>query len=126
MERLAQELRQARRRLWRSPAFTLTTVLTLALAIGANAAIFAVVERVVINPLPYPHGVVVLIGTAIGLGGALAGGQLIASVLYGVSPRDPRVFATVPLALQLVAVLACWLPARRAAALNPTTALRAE
>ena len=44
----------AARRLVRSPAFTLASVLTLALAIGANAAIFVVVQRVVRNPLPYP------------------------------------------------------------------------
>src|SRR5260370_5866194 len=44
----------AARRLLRSPAFTLASVLTLALAIGANASIFAVVQRVVRNPLPYP------------------------------------------------------------------------
>jgi predicted permease len=55
MEPFVQELRQAARRLWRSPAFTLATILTLALAIGANGAIFAVVQRVVINPLPYPE-----------------------------------------------------------------------
>ena len=55
MDTIGQELRQAARRLLHSPAFTATTVLTLALAIGANAAIFAVVERVVINPLPYPQ-----------------------------------------------------------------------
>jgi putative ABC transport system permease protein len=53
LERLWQEIRHAARRLLRSPAFTLATVLTLALAIGANAAIFAVVYRVVLNPLPY-------------------------------------------------------------------------
>ncbi len=55
LERLWQELRFAARRLVRSPAFTLASVLTLALAIGANASIFAVVERVVLNPLPYPE-----------------------------------------------------------------------
>src|SRR5882672_5412620 len=54
MDGVGQELRQAARRLVRSPAFTLASVLTLALAIGANASIFAVVQRVVLNPLPYP------------------------------------------------------------------------
>src|SRR3954466_6761867 len=53
LERLWQETRHAARRLRRSPVFALATVLTLALAIGANAAIFAVVYRVVLNPLPY-------------------------------------------------------------------------
>ena len=55
MDTLGQEIRQAARRLWRSPAFTAATVLTLALAIGANTAIFTVVERIVLNPLPYPE-----------------------------------------------------------------------
>jgi putative ABC transport system permease protein len=54
MDGIGQEVRQAIRRLLHSPAFTLATVLTLALAIGANASIFAVVHRVVLNPLPYP------------------------------------------------------------------------
>ena len=54
MDGMGHEIRQAARRLVRSPVFTLTAVLTLALAIGANASIFAVVQRVVLNPLPYP------------------------------------------------------------------------
>ena len=53
-EALVKEIVFAARRLARSPAFTVASVLTLALAIGANTAIFAVVERVIINPLPYP------------------------------------------------------------------------
>jgi putative ABC transport system permease protein len=55
MDTPGQELSQGARRLWRSPAFTCASVLTLALAIGANGAIFGVVERVVLNPLPYPE-----------------------------------------------------------------------
>lgn len=55
MSGTGREIRQATRRLMRSPAFTLASVLTLALAIGANASIFAVVQRVVLNPLPYPE-----------------------------------------------------------------------
>ena len=53
-QRCIKEIVFAARRLVRSPAFTLAAVLTLALAIGANASIFAVVQRVVLNPLPYP------------------------------------------------------------------------
>src|SRR5947208_14931343 len=54
MDAMRRDIQHAARRLLRSPAFTLAAVSTLALAIGANASIFAVVERVVLNPLPYP------------------------------------------------------------------------
>src|SRR4051812_48092144 len=54
MHLLATELRQAGRRLSGAPIFTLAAALTLMLALGANATIFAVVHRVVLNPLPYP------------------------------------------------------------------------
>ena len=54
MDVMAQEIRHAARRLLRAPVFTSAAVSTLALAIGANVAIFAVVERVVLNPLPFP------------------------------------------------------------------------
>src|SRR5215467_13620877 len=54
LEGLARELRHASERLRRSPGFTIAAVLSLALAIGANVTIFTVVERVVMNPLPYP------------------------------------------------------------------------
>jgi putative ABC transport system permease protein len=69
---------------------------------------------------------VTLTGIAVGLGAAFAGTRLIEALLYDVSPRDPAVFATAILALFAVALVACWLPARRAARVSPIEALRAE
>jgi ABC-type lipoprotein release transport system permease subunit len=57
---------------------------------------------------------------------AFAGGRAISSLLYQVSPRDPQVFAVVTLGLLCVALAACWLPARRAARVDPLVALRAD
>jgi predicted permease len=71
-------------------------------------------------------GVVTLIGVAIGLIAALGGTRWIQSLLYGVSPRDPVVFSATTLFLLGVALLACWLPARRAARLSPLDALRSD
>jgi len=71
-------------------------------------------------------GVVALAGIAVGVAAALAGSRLIESLLYDVTPRDPGVFAATTLTLLAVALLACWLPARRAARLSPLEALRAE
>jgi ABC-type antimicrobial peptide transport system permease subunit len=69
---------------------------------------------------------VTLVGIAAGTIVALAGGRLIASVLYGVSPRDPAVFAVTAAALLGVALVACWIPARRASRLSPALSLRGE
>jgi len=68
----------------------------------------------------------VLLGTGIGLAGALAASRLIRSVLYGGSALDPVTFVAVPLVLVGVAMLATWIPARRAAAVDPVLALRQE
>jgi putative ABC transport system permease protein len=69
-------------------------------------------------------GVVTLAGIVAGHGAALAGGRLIESLLYGVSARDPIVMTATTLVLLTVALIACWLPARRAARLSPVDALR--
>jgi ABC-type antimicrobial peptide transport system permease subunit len=71
-------------------------------------------------------GLVAIAGVIVGLGLAYAGSRLIASLLYGVSARDPVVFAATTVLLLTVALVACWLPARRGARLSPLEALRAE
>jgi ABC-type antimicrobial peptide transport system permease subunit len=68
----------------------------------------------------------VLLGVALGIGGAMAVVRLVANRLYGLSPTDAPTFATVALLLIVVALLAALLPARRAAKIDPMVALRAE
>lgn len=66
------------------------------------------------------------IGVAIGLGAAAAVAGLMRTLLFGVSPLDLRTFVTVPVVLAAAAALASYLPARRAAKLDPIVALRCE
>jgi putative ABC transport system permease protein len=65
-------------------------------------------------------------GLAVGLALSFATNRLLASQLFGVSPHDPILLATVSVVLMLVALAACWLPARRAARVDPMEALRYE
>ena len=65
-------------------------------------------------------------GVAIGLLGALGLTRLMSSLLFGVSPLDPLTFASVAAALSAVALVASYLPARRASLVDPVVALRAE
>ncbi len=88
-------------------------------AVGATAE---AVMRLVVGQGLRLAALGIAIGTAVGL--ALS--RVIAGLLFGVSATDPLTFAGIALLLLLVALAACWLPARRAAAVDPMVALRTE
>jgi putative ABC transport system permease protein len=67
-----------------------------------------------------------VIGVVIGLGGALLASQAISSQLFGVSPLDVITYVAVTVILAAIAAIACWIPARRAARVDPMVALRYE
>jgi putative ABC transport system permease protein len=67
-----------------------------------------------------------LAGITIGLAASLAMSRVIVSQLWGVSPHDPLTLASVALLLLVVGLVACWVPARRATRVNPSSALRYE
>jgi putative ABC transport system permease protein len=68
----------------------------------------------------------VILGVAIGLAFSFGVGRLVATQLWGVSPYDPATLIAVPLLLLITGLIACWVPARRAARVDPLVALRYE
>jgi ABC-type antimicrobial peptide transport system permease subunit len=67
-----------------------------------------------------------VLGIGAGIGGALALGRVLASLVYGVPVRDPWTFISVTAVLLVVALAACAVPARRAAGVDPLIALRCD
>jgi putative ABC transport system permease protein len=96
-----------------------TREIGIRIALGAGAG--AVMARVGRHAL-----VIVCIGLATGVTGALAATPLLQSLVWGISPLDPATFLVAVALLLIVCAVASLVPARRAAAVNPTVALRSE
>ncbi len=96
-----------------------TREIGIRMALGAQ---IGAVQRLIVG-----QGMILtLIALAVGLPGAWMASKLASSFLYGVRPHDLLTFIAVPLILLAVALLACWIPARRAARVDPQTVLRYE
>jgi predicted permease len=96
-----------------------TREIGIRMALGAQVG---AVQRLIVG-----QGMVLTaIALAIGMPGAWMAAKLASSFLYGVSPHDLATFVAVPFILAAIAFLACWIPARRAARVDPQTVLRYE
>ncbi len=96
-----------------------TREIGIRLALGAPR--LTIVREIVLRSVALAAG-----GSVLGLAAAGAATRLLHSFLYGISPLDPVTFISVPLLMMLLAVAAAWVPARRAASIDPMIALRGE
>ena len=96
-----------------------TREIGIRIALGATQR--AIVRLIVLKGL-----VLALCGVAIGVAGAFAGSRLMRSLLFGVTPSDPFTFVVISLLLTLITLLASYIPAHRAAQIDPIVSLRDE
>jgi ABC-type antimicrobial peptide transport system permease subunit len=96
-----------------------TAEIGIRMSLGADAAR---VRRMILGE----GGVLLATGLVLGAAGALSTSGLLRGLLFGVAPHDPATLITVALIIAGVGIAACWLPAARAARVDPAVALRAE
>jgi predicted permease len=138
--RLSQSVTQPRLNLTLLVVFALLALLLAAVGVYGVMA-FAVTQRTreigirmalgaqrgkILQQLLFDGGRLVVLGLCLGLAASLALARLMASLLFGVKPADPFTFAAVAALLAAVALLACYIPARRAMKVDPLVALRYE
>jgi putative ABC transport system permease protein len=139
-ERLAADVAQRRAAVFATGLFALLALTLAGIGVYGTAA-FMVVQRtpelgvrIALGASParavglvLGHGVrLALAGATIGIVGSVIGVRWLASMLYGIGPYDPVALLAFPLVIFGVAVLATWVPARRAAAIDPVIAMRSE
>ena len=96
-----------------------TNEIGIRMSLGADSSR---VQRMVLSE----GGLLVVIGLVIGVGGSLVLSQLMQGLLFGVAPHDPATLGAVALLMAVVGIGACWIPAVRAARIDPGIALRAQ
>jgi predicted permease len=96
-----------------------TAEIGIRMSLGADASR---VRRMVLSE----GGALLLVGLAAGVTGALVTSRLLRGLLFGVAPHDPVTLSAVAFIIAVVGLAACWLPAARAARVDPAVALRAE
>jgi ABC-type antimicrobial peptide transport system permease subunit len=96
-----------------------TQEIGIRLALGADSS--AVKNMVIFQGMR-----LAIVGVVVGIAASFGLAKLIASLLFGVTAWDPAVFVTAPVVLTLVALIAAWIPARRASRVDPIDALRYE
>ena len=96
-----------------------TNEIGIRMSIGADSGM---VQRMILSE----GGLLVVLGLVIGAAGALSLSRLMQGLLFGVEPHDPMTLAIVAFIMAAVGILACWIPALRAARIDPGVALRAQ
>ena len=107
------DIRLAIRSLRSTPVVSLVALLSLALGIGANTAIFSLVDSLVLRA-----------GVAVGAGVSVWASKFVATLLFGLEPRDPATLASAAAVLAVIGAIAGWLPAYRASRIDPAEVLR--